>query len=115
MFIHPIRSVQLGINTMFAFEKVFKDEKVGPLEFMIRKQVKSNQALRLRTFIDVRRWRRSDDYLEGRNENLDNLSVFGLSFGKEWQVSLYRKWHGYYGMDLEVATESKKNRGIFRL
>jgi penicillin-binding protein-related factor A (putative recombinase) len=95
--IHPVKSIQLGFNSQFAFEKVFSGENNAPLEFILRKQLKSNQAIRIRTIIDLKRMSR----VEFENKNSENLTVFGLGLGKEWQVRFSKQWYGFYGIEFE--------------
>lgn len=101
ILIHPVKSFQLGINSQFALNKVFKDENISPLELIFKKQIHNNQALRMRTIFDIRRWSNAVLYGSGRNQNLDNVYRIGLSVGKEWQFPIFQKWYGYFGTDLE--------------
>lgn len=101
ILIHPVNSIQLGINSQFALNKVFKDENISPLELIFKKQIHNNQALRIRTIFDIRRWSKAALYGLGRNQNLDNIYRIGLSVGKEWQFPVFQKGYGYFGADLE--------------
>lgn len=99
--VHPVKSLQLGFNSHFAIEKVFNGENNAPLEFVLRKQLKSNQAIRIRPIIDLKRMIRSDFHSFGKSQDLDYLTLFGLGLGKEWQVALAKRWFGYYGAEFE--------------
>ncbi|MCH6200188.1 hypothetical protein MMU07_11380 [Aquiflexum sp. LQ15W] len=100
--IHPVKRIQFGFNSQFALEKVFSGENNAPFEFLLRKQTKSNQAIRIRPIFDLSRISR----VEFENKNLDNLTLFGIGLGIERQVSFSKKWYGYYGIESEGVISS---------
>ncbi|MHA7131677.1 hypothetical protein [Algoriphagus namhaensis] len=111
----PKNSWLLGFNTQFFQSFVTEDFfardslKAAQIEFVGRKQVKNNQAFRIRLFGGF------DNFYQYEEESAPNV-VFrkesfrsiGAAIGYEWQFRIAARWYGYYGMDLEWDLARRK-------
>ncbi|WP_139316589.1 hypothetical protein [Algoriphagus marinus] len=111
----PKDSWMVGINThlfqSFVTEDLFGGDslKAARIEFMGRKQVKNNQALRFRLFGGF------DTFFKESKSNFPNapgreetFRSIGTVIGYEWQFRIASRWYGYYGMDLEWNLARRK-------
>jgi len=89
----------VGINTQFMLDGLFDQNTMTPLELMVRKRRKADQAMRARLGGMATHSNRinADEELESRQTN------WNAALGYEWHESLGKKFGFYYGVDGEAA------------
>jgi len=120
----PKNSWLVGFNSNlfqgFKTEDIFGGDSLRAprIEFIGRKQLKSNQAFRARIFGGFDTFDRKDQTrLPNNGFRYETFRSIGTSIGYEWQFRITRRWFGYHGMDLEwslARTKKTQYGGGFR-
>lgn len=86
-----------GINTQFAVEGLFDQQLTTPLEVMVRKVTKENQAIRIRLMgISSNR-----SQVQGDTTKSIQFATLGIAIGKEWHRPIGKKFGWYFGFEAE--------------
>nr|MBI1230376.1 hypothetical protein [Cytophagales bacterium] len=94
----------VGINTQFMLDGLFDQNTMTPLELMVRKRTKADQAMRARLGGMATHSNRinAEEQLESRQTN------WNAAIGYEWHESLGKKFGFYYGVDVEAVIGNEK-------
>lgn len=94
----PRGKYEIGINTYFAFDRLFEQSVRSPFELLIRKRLSSpSQMIRMRVFGDLLRSRKVEFTNTDETQNVS----YGVALGYEWIRQMAPRWQGYYGLELE--------------
>ncbi len=92
----------LGINSQFAIDGFLDQSSFSPLEILLRKGTKNNQAFRAR--IKGMLWNNQRNEIE---ENLKtHRSQISLALGHEWHRPIGNRFGYYYGGEVEFGVNN---------
>ncbi|EON76207.1 hypothetical protein ADIS_3335 [Lunatimonas lonarensis] len=95
----------LGINSQLAVEGLLDQSTFTPMEILLRKGAKNNQAFRVRLKGLLANTERNDD----QERRKTHQSQLGLALGYEWHLPLGNRFGYYYGGELELGRNRNHN------
>jgi hypothetical protein len=100
----------IGFNTSILVNGIINANQ-GPFDFMYKRQKSSNTALRLGASI----FASVDNHYWGSSVNYEKRDhwAFDLSFGKEKQHQLSKRWIFHYGADLKVYYSNSQTKSYY--
>jgi hypothetical protein len=92
----------LGINSQFAIDGFLDQSSFSPLEILLRKGTKNNQAFRAR--IKGMLWNNQRNEIEEKLKT--HRSQISLALGHEWHRPLGNRFGYYYGGEVEMGVNN---------
>ncbi|EON76199.1 hypothetical protein ADIS_3327 [Lunatimonas lonarensis] len=94
----------MGINSQLAVEGLLDQSTFTPMEILLRRGAKNNQAFRVRLKGLLANTERNDD----QERRKTHQSQLGLALGYEWHLPLGNRFGYYYGGEVEMGVNNNK-------